>query len=229
MAPLGSFSFMATLGEIKNALGRNWWQVGVSQENNEDYVHVEENVNVDTDADSHSDRVCMSRSEYAALINRAQNGHNTHNTQNTHDSIDSIGRRDRHVLYDDLYPPYGRSAAYNYDQRFFRRVTNIPTQGNGDTYRLVGYLTNQNGSIPTWKLFGKQRDRNRADFYITPAHAGYDVKIQLTDDMIIGREKLRDMDTIPNEILINSPMMDSNLPYTFVELPKSDLKDLFYF
>ncbi len=135
--------------------------------------------------------------------------------------------RDRRVLYDELYPGYARSASTNYDPRLFRRYINLPTQESSDTYRLVGYLTNASATIPTWKLFGKQRYRNRADFYMTPAILGYDLKIQVTDEIVKSREKLRDLDLIPDQITFASPLLDTS-PYTFVELPKSELHDMRY-
>lgn len=218
------------IDNITRALGRDWWWPSNEHENVADgqYVHVSHAAAAATDDD---DRICMSRSEYERLTSYSQNNTRNHVHKETVPYY-SVGERDRHVLYDDLYPAYGRSAAHNYDPRFFRRMTNIPTQfGREDTYRLVGYLTNNSAAIQTWKLFGKQSHRNRADFYMTPAMAGYDVKIQLTDDVVNGREKLRDMDTIPSEITINSPILDSGYDnrYTFVELPKSDLRDMFYY
>lgn len=141
--------------------------------------------------------------------------------------ITSTRERDMKVLYDPLYPALSRTDRSSYEgilDNTRKRKFNVPTQTNYDTYRLVGYITNdddQNGR--TWKLMGKQRDRNRADFYMIPVNNNYDVKIQITDDIVVG-EKLRDIDTIPNEISFKSPLL-TDTPYKFVELPKGDLTD----
>jgi hypothetical protein len=157
----------------------------------------------------------------------AEEGHQRPPTQRP-PSYEGMETRDRRVLYDDLYPGYGRTAAENYDPRLFRRYFNLPTQVSSDTYRLVGYLTNPNANIQTWKLYGKQRHRNSADFYMTPAMLGYDLKVQITNDIVTSREKLRDLDLIPSEITFASPLLDPGT-YTFVELPKSELQDMRYF
>jgi hypothetical protein len=76
-------------------------------------------------------------------------------------------------------------------------------------------------------LFARQLDRNRADFYAVPANGYGDIKVPITNDMIVGRDKLRDVYTIPDTMTFSSPLMEST-PYTFVGLPKSDLQDLRY-
>jgi hypothetical protein len=141
---------------------------------------------------------------------------------------DVVETRDRRVLYDELYPGVNRTSAGVFrDFHVHQDVFNIPTQPVNDTYRLVGYLKNDSDQQGTWKLFGRDKDRNRGEFYITPTNNYNDIKIQITDNMVVGREKLRSMDTIPDSLTFNSPLL-SNSPYTFVELPKGDLKDLRY-
>jgi hypothetical protein len=50
----------------------------------------------------------------------------------------------------------------------------------------------------------------------------YDLKIQITDDIVKGNEKLRSVDTLPNELTFESPLL-AKTPYTVSELPKENL------
>jgi hypothetical protein len=102
----------------------------------------------------------------------------------------------------------------------------VPTRENSDEYRLIGYMVNndtvrkdQGGN--SWKLFARQKDRKTSDFYMVPSNNNYDVKIPISDDMVAGRYKIRDVYDIPNEVQFKSPMLNET-PYTFVALPKSD-------
>ena len=143
-------------------------------------------------------------------------------------AADIVEVRDRRVLHDDLYPGINRTSAGVFrDFHVHQDVFNIPTQPTNDRYRLVGYLKNDIDPTGTWKLFGRDKDRNRGEFYLTPTNNYNDIKIQITDSMVVGREKLRSLDTIPDTLTFNSPLL-SNTPYTFVELPKGDLTDLRY-
>lgn len=222
-------SFASFLSDIGSALGRNWWWGAAPSA--EDEFELLDDDETDDHRDDREERICMSRTAYERLVRRANGRALPVAPPSFGGGGGGVGMRDRRVVYDDFYPPYGRSAAYNYDPRFIGRVTNLPTQaGAADTYRLVGYLNNPSASVPTWKVFGRQRDRNRADFYMTPAYAGYDMKLQITDEIVVGRDKFRDLDTIPSQVTFSSPMLESSSPYTFVELPKSDLRDgLMYF
>ena len=108
----------------------------------------------------------------------------------------------------------------------------VPTQDHNDSFRLVGYLTNndetrQDVGGNTWKLFARQKDRHTSDFYMVPANKNYDVKIHVKDDMIQGGERLRDLYTIPNSITFKSSMLNDT-PYEFIEIPKSDLSSANY-
>jgi hypothetical protein len=134
--------------------------------------------------------------------------------------------RDMRVLHDDLYPALNRTDRGSFEgvvQKTVERRINVPTRFYNDSYRQVGYITNPDDEIKTWRVFGKQTDRNRGEFYIIPANRNYDMKIQLTDSIVSG-EKLRDLDTIPNELKFKTPLL-SETPYTFTELPKGDLRD----
>ena len=53
------------------------------------------------------------------------------------------------------------------------------------------------------------------------ANNNYDVKIQITDDIVVG-ERLRYIYSIPPSITFKSPMLNQT-PYDFVEIPKADL------
>ena len=150
------------------------------------------------------DRVCMNASTYNRM---------------------SMRHRDYRVLHDPLYPALDRTRVENYSA-IANRNFNLPTQVVDDTYRLVGYLVNNGSTTPTWKLFGRLLNRNAGDFYMIPAN-GNDIKVPITNEMIIGREKLRDFYTIPDSLTFRHPLLDGS-PYTFVALPRSDLQDLRY-
>jgi len=134
--------------------------------------------------------------------------------------------RDLRVLHDPLYPAYNRTDRDNYElvaENTFRRNINIPTQRFNDSYRLIGYASNSDDEVGSWKVFGRQKDRNRGDYYMVPVNRNYDLKVQITDKIVVG-EKLRDIDTVPDSITFDSPLL-AQTPYTFVELPKGDLRD----
>jgi hypothetical protein len=74
-----------------------------------------------------------------------------------------------------------------------------------------------------WKLFARQTDNNRAQFYMMPTNANYDVKIPITDGLLAdGQPRLRDVYTIPDTLRFDTPLL-SHQAYQVVELPKSDL------
>lgn len=144
-------------------------------------------------------------------------------------------RRDIQVLRDPLYPPLNRSdnvtTTNNYIHTVDRQI-NVPTNDNRDTYRIVGYLINEDSEHRdkggnTWKLFARQKQRGQGDYYIIPADSNYDLKIPITDSIVKG-EKLRDIYSIPSEITFDSPFLLKS-PYKFVELPKTDNLSYRYF
>lgn len=150
------------------------------------------------------DKVCMNASTYNRL---------------------NMRERDYRVLHDPLYPALDRTRVGNYNA-IYNRNFNLPTQHTDDSYRLVGYLVNNHSTTSTWKLFGRLLDRHRGDFYMMPSN-GNDIKVPITNDMIVGREKLTDFYTIPNTLTFVSPLLEAS-PYTFVPLPRSDLQDMRY-
>lgn len=166
-------------------------------------------------------KVCLTHTEFNSLQEEA-------NQKYTEVSIDKNYTRDRdvRVLQDPLYPALNRTDRNAFDsvvESTINRRINVPTQSFNDTYRLVGYLSNNDDEIGRWKLFGRQKDKNRGDYYMIPVDRQQDMKVQVTDSITVG-EKLRDLDTIPNQLTFKSPLLAST-PYTFTELPKADLSD----
>lgn len=140
----------------------------------------------------------------------------------------NIESRDRAVLNDSLHPPLNRSDMATHvalRDAVMRRNLYVPTQLREDRYRLVGYLVSSTGSSEDvaggkWKLFATEHGRPHR-FYMSPVDNRVDMKIAITDKMIVGSNKLRDVWTIPDEITFQSPVL-SRSPYKFVELPKND-------
>lgn len=137
-------------------------------------------------------------------------------------------KRDYQVLHDPLYPPLNRTDAVNHknmEVQVDRRNMYVPINDIGDQFRLVGYVVSdsqtkdQGGN--SWKLFARQKDKNISEFYMSPSNNNYDIKIFITDDMVVGT-RLRDLYTIPNEITFKHPMLNATV-YKYIELPKNDL------
>lgn len=160
----------------------------------------------------YDNKVCISVSEFNKL------------KSNRNDTIN----RDYRVLYDELYPPLNRSDTNNHTNlanNIMTRNMYIKTNDVDDTYRLVAYVTSNSNNKDignnSWKLFGRQKDRHRSEFYMTPTNNNNDVKVQLTDNIIVG-EKVRDIYAIPNTLQFNSPMLNSDI-YEVTQVPKADL------
>lgn len=181
-----------------------------------------------------SDKVCLPRSAYEKLIAQPQQPiQSTPLPQppvTTERESGGTQERDYRVLSDPLYPPLNRvdSATYNMLQRNIQqRNILVPTsvRETNDTYRLVGYLVNKDGDVDTggnnWKLMARMKDKNTADFYMIPANKNYDMKINVTDEIVDG-QRLRDIYTIPNQVKFKTPLLNDS-PYDFVEVEKSDL------
>ena len=184
--------------------------------------------------DDDHDRVCLPKSAYDKLmkpptiINKIESipaSPSSHlpTTTQTQD-------RDYRVLADPLYPPLNRVETDTYDmlqKNIQQRAMMVPTsvRETRDTYRLVGYLVNKDDNADTggnnWKLMARMKDKNTADFYIIPANRNYDMKINITDEIVDGT-RLRDIYTIPHQVKFKSPLLNQT-PYDFVEVEKSDL------
>jgi hypothetical protein len=167
-----------------------------------------------------NNKVCLSIDDYNVLLDKAK-----HNKKSETD--DTI-IRDRKVLHDPLYPPLNRSDNKTHAElanNIANRNMYIKTNDMGDTYRLVGYVTNNSDDKDTgnnnWKLFARQKDRHISEFYMKPTDNNNDVKVPITDDIIVG-DRLRDIYNIPKQITFKSPMFNKD-PYNVVEVPKADL------
>lgn len=168
--------------------------------------------------DSNDDKICMTQNQFENLTKK----NNPYVTKN-----DTIVR-DYRVIKDDLFPPVNRSDTVNHTNltnNILNRSMYINTNNVNDTFRLVGYVTCNDIKKDTgnnnWKLFGRQKDRHFSEFYITPTNNNNDVKIFLTDDIVVG-DRIRDMYAIPNTINFKSPLLNET-PYQVVEIPKQDI------
>ena len=136
--------------------------------------------------------------------------------------------RDYRVIKDDLFPPFNRSDNNTHTDltnNIINRSMYVNTNNVNDTFRLVGYVTKKkkkrDSGNNSWKLFGRQKDRHFSEFYISPTNNNNDVKIFLTDNIIVG-DRVRDIYAIPNNITFRSPMLNES-PYQVVEIPKQDI------
>lgn len=153
-----------------------------------------------------NNKICLSIDDYNVLLDKAK-----HNKQSEKD--DTV-IRDRKVLHDPLYPPLNRSDNKTHTElanNIANRNMYIRTNDMGDTYRLVGYVTNNSDDKDVgnnnWKLFARQKDRHISEFYMKPTDNNNDVKVPITDDIIIG-DRLRDIYNIPQQITFKSPMFN---------------------
>lgn len=170
-------------------------------------------------------KVCLNSDEYDKIMDK-QRMHVQEERKN------ATRERDMRVLRDPLYPALNRTHAVVYEdvaEATKRRLINQPTSlgyERNDTYRLVGYMVNEEDpTCKQWKLFGRAKDRNRGEFYMSPVDNTIDLKVQITDDMMKGNsERLRSLDDIPQEVSLKTPLL-SETPYKFIELPKGDFSD----
>lgn len=126
--------------------------------------------------------------------------------------VNPVLNRDRAANSDPLYPPLNRQS--------------MNSIANEDTFRFLGYLVKEESSKnDAWKLFGREKNRNQGEFYVTSADKTMDMKIALTQDIVTPR--LRDLYDIPNEIRVKHPMFDSE-PYQVVLNPMNDLTSQIY-
>lgn len=174
-----------------------------------------------------NNKVCLSIDDYNVLLEKVRQSKEIAATA-TATGRDETVIRDRRVLNDPLYPPLNRS-----DNRTHAELANnianrnmyIRTNDLADTYRLVGYVTNNSDDRDTgnnsWKLFARQKDRHISEFYMKPTDNNNDMKVPITDDIIVG-DRLRDIYNIPKQITFKSPLFNKD-PYNVVEVPKADL------
>lgn len=172
-------------------------------------------------SNTNNDKICLSLSEYNNLITT---------NKTTLEKRDIVEIRDRKVVSDQLYPPLNRTDN-NTHEELVKNINNrgmyIRTNDINDKYRLVAYVTNsseeRDAGNNNWKLFARQKDRNISDFYMKPTDNNNDMKVPITDDIVIG-DRLRDIYNIPKQLTFNSPLFNKN-PYNVVEIPKADLSN----
>ena len=121
--------------------------------------------------------------------------------------IDPVTQRDRAVINDPLYPPLNRAPRMHSPE---------------DTFRFLGYLINKMDREDSWKLFGREKQRNQGEYYVASTNKNSDLKIMLTADMVVGPKRLRDIYDIPDELTIKHPLF-APTPYTVVVNPNADL------
>tara|TARA_Y100000361_G_C11151938_1_gene341649 strand:+ start:1069 stop:1713 length:645 start_codon:yes stop_codon:yes gene_type:complete len=178
-----------------------------------------------TNSNSRNNRICLTIDQYNNLLSNTTQI--IPEPQPIYDKTDTI-KRDHKVLDDDLYPPLNRSDTNTHTQlanNIINRNMYVKTNNIDDTFRLVGYVTNNATEVDngnnSWKLFGRQKDRHSSEFYMTPTNSNNDLKIPLTRDIIVN-DKLDDIYSIPNTLTFNSPLLNKE-PYNVVEVPKADL------
>jgi len=176
-------------------------------------------------SNTNNDKICLSLNEYNKLITA-----NKTIAEKNNEVYNIVEIRDRKVVSDQLYPPLNRTDNKTHEEL----VKNINTRGMyiqtndiNDKYRLVAFFTNnseeRDAGNNNWKLFARQKDRNISDFYMKPTDNNNDMKVPITDDIVIG-ERLRDIYNIPKQLTLNSPLFNKN-PYNIVEIPKADLSN----
>lgn len=172
------------------------------------------------------DKVCISKYEYNKLLASKQQP--MQQTART-----SSQERDIKVLRDPLYPPLNRSETDVFNSTIHaidKKQLYNKTQEFTDQYRMVAYVTNpdekKDSGGNVWKLIARQSNRNKADFYLIPANNNYDMKIMLSNDIVVGNEKLRDIYTIPKTLSFKSPLLNET-PYEVTELEMTDMTNFY--
>jgi len=160
------------------------------------------------------DKICLTIDEYNKLLSFKEKN--------------NVEIRDRKVVEDQLYPPINRADNKTHSElikNINERTMYIQTNDINDKYRLVAYVTNnseeKDAGNNNWKLFARQKDRNISDFYMKPTDNNNDMKVPITDNIVLG-ERLRDIYNIPKQLTLNSPLFNAS-PYNIVEIPKTDL------
>jgi hypothetical protein len=129
----------------------------------------------------------------------------------TKEVIDSVTQRDYSANNDPLYPPLNRMP----------RSSGGPMARSEDTYRFLGYIINKMDKEDSWKLYGREKNRNQGEFYVTSTNKNTDIKIMVTAEMVVGSNRLRDIYDIPEELMIKHPLF-APTPYHVIVNPSSD-------
>ena len=179
--------------------------------------------NANTNTNTNTEKICLSIPEYNKLLSK-----NNCSIEKNIAGVERVETRDRKVVEDQLYPPLNRSDNNTHSElvkNINSRNMYIQTNSINDKYRLVAYVTNnaeeKDVGNNNWKLFARQKDRNISDFYMKPTDNNNDMKVPITDDIVVG-DRLRDIYNIPKQITFNSPLFNK-APYNIVEIPKADL------
>lgn len=70
------------------------------------------------------------------------------------------------------------------------------------------------------------KDRHQGEYYIIPVDNNLDLKIPLTQDVVVG-ERLRDIYNLPQEMKFKSPMLKSST-YIMTEIPKGEIGSSYF-
>ena len=122
-----------------------------------------------------------------------------------------IQARDHAVLSNPLYPPLNRQALHE-----------------NDTYRLLGYVVNEESCEDSWHLYGRKKNNNQGEFYLKPSNRNTDLKIPLTNDIINTRySRLRDIYTLPDNLVIEHPLFQGH-QYSVIEFPQHNFDSIYF-
>ena len=125
-------------------------------------------------------------------------------------SNDFIQKRDAAVINDPLYPPLNRSSVDPHDN-----------------YRLLGYLVGEESTSDSWQLYGRKVNNTRSQFYARPTDKNIDMKIQIEDNMMPPRDRIRDLDNLPNTVVLDHPLFTSGT-YRVTENPRTEFNSLYF-
>ena len=229
---IGMIYFYSSYQSINNKLNTQYNSV-YNYKNKNDYNKIDmklnyfdeliqkqhnELINKYSEYETNNDSICMTQKQYDNITKSKLP------VANRNDTI----VRDYRVVKDDLFPPFNRSDNNTHTEltnNIINRSMYVNTNNVNDTFRLVGYVTssdqNKDSGNNNWKLFGREKDRHFSEFYMTPTNNNNDVKIFLSDNIIVG-DRVRDIHSIPNNITFKSPMLNES-PYEVVEIPKQDI------
>lgn len=125
-------------------------------------------------------------------------------------SNEFIRKRDAMVVNDPLYPPLNRSSVEPLDN-----------------YRLLGYLVGEESVSDSWQLYGRKVNNTRSQFYARPTDRNIDMKIQIEDNMMPPRDRIRDLDNLPDSVVLDHPLFTSGT-YKVTENPRTEYNSQYF-
>lgn len=125
-------------------------------------------------------------------------------------SNEFIRKRDAAVVSDPLYPPLNRSSVEPHDN-----------------YRLLGYLVGEESTADSWQLYGRKVNNTRSQFYARPTDKNIDMKIQIEDNMMPPSDRIRDLDNLPDSIILDHPLFTSGT-YKVTENPRTEFNSHYF-